>query len=58
MTDRTRYAVAAVLLLIVGSWLVVDMSRGNWGRVLFQGVLAVAVVVTILTLAQVRKGPP
>ena len=26
--DRTRYLLAGVLLLIVGSWLVADIARG------------------------------
>ena len=29
-SDRPRYLVAGVLLLIVGSWLVADITRGDW----------------------------
>lgn len=57
MTDRSRYAGAAVLLPIVGSWLVADVARGNWGRVVFQVVLAMAVVVAVQTLTRLPKGP-
>lgn len=52
--DRTRFLIAGVLLLIVSSWLVADIARGDWGRVVFRGVLAVAVVVAILTLTRIR----
>lgn len=55
--DRTRYAVAAVLPLIVGSWLVADIWRGNWGRVAFQGLLGLAIVAAILTLMRLLRGP-
>lgn len=55
--DRTRYAAAGFLLLIVLSWVAVDAWRGNWGRVAFQGVLGVVVVSAVLTLARLPRGP-
>lgn len=55
--DRTRYAAAGFLLLIVLNWVAVDAWRGNWGRVAFQGVLAGAVIVAILTLVRLPRGP-
>jgi len=52
---RGRYLFAGLLLLIVVGWLVADIARGDWSRVLVRGVLAVAVVVAVLTLAQIRR---
>lgn len=52
--DRTRYLLAGALLLVVGSWLVADVVRGEWWRVVFRSVLAVVLVAVILTLARLR----
>lgn len=57
-SDRTRYLIAGALLLIVLSWLVSDIARGDWSRVVVRGVLAVAVVVAVLTLSQIRRRLP
>lgn len=57
-SDRTRYLIAGALLLIALSWLVSDIARGDWSRVVVRGVLAVAVVVAILTLTRIRRRLP
>lgn len=55
-SDRTRYAAAGFLLLVVLSWVAVNGWRGDWGRVAFQGVLPAVVVAAVLTLARLPKG--
>jgi len=49
-SDRSPYVLAAVLLVIVLSWGVVDLVRGNHGPLVLGGDLAIGLAVAVVTV--------
>lgn len=48
--DRSRYLIAAVLLVVLIGLSVGDVEQGHFGRLVVSGVLTVGVIVAVVTL--------